>query len=294
MNNPLVPQLRPDKNGKLVTRHVADVTASTALSSPLPAPVLTVTPPAPEKTEKELHKEAYEALARKIVGDANEDTRSKYNDVRAGLSWFNTTILQNINEMLDNKPPFQTQVNKPTSISYLMTSGKGFNVAMVASVLDVGKACAGAGFEHLDSPDELCKKFFHRPNYSMNIRETNIKDFRTAYLAAVLELDEDDHSHGKMDYYRELGNMSDNLDETINALPVLKAIMKDDSHYYMLDDGIVSVLEISRHLRKRSEDEVLRVAAFIDERGKDMDSYDPFVIDEMLENTEAAVGNGWL
>lgn len=293
MNNPLVPQLRADKNGKLVTRHMADATAPTPLSAALPAPVL-VTPPVPEKTEKELHKDAYEALALRLVGNADEDSRSQYTEVRASLSWYNSTILQNINEMLENKPPFQTQINKPSSIVYLLTSGKGFPVAMAASVLDIGKACADAGFEYFTSPDELSREYFSRPNYSMHIRDTNIKDFRAAYLASVLELDEADHTHGKMDYYRELGNMSESLDETINALPVLKAIMKDDSHYYMLDEGIVSVLEISRHLGKRSEDEVLRVAAFIDERGKDMDSYDTHVIDEMLENTEAAVGNGWL
>jgi hypothetical protein len=294
VNNPLVPQLRPDKNGKLVTRHVADVTASASLSSPLPAPVLTVTPQAPEKTEKELHKEAYEALAARLVGDADEDKRSKYNDVRAALSWFNSTLLQNLNDMLDHKPPYQTQSDKASSAVFLLTSGKSFTVAMSASVYDIGNKCADAGMTNIISPDGLSRDYFHRPNYSSNIRDSHIKDFRAAYLATVLELDEDEHANGKGDYYRELEKLSDSLDDVINALPVFKTIMDDDDRYYMMDDGILTINEISKHLSNRSQEEVQRVASFIKERGKDLNSYDEFVIDEMLDNTEAAVGNGWL
>jgi hypothetical protein len=292
VNNPLVPQLRPDKNGKLVTRHVVDSTVPTGSSSSLPAPVLTASPPAPEKTEKELHKEAYEALAARLVGDADEDKRSKYNDVRAALSWFNTTLLQNLNDMLDNKPPYQTQAD--SSAVFLLTSGKSFTVAMSASVYDIGNKCADAGMKNIISPDGLSRDYFNRPNYSSNIRDSHIKDFRAVYLATVLELDEDEHANGKGDYYRELEKLSDSLDDVINALPVFKTIMDDDDHYYMMEDGILTINEISKHLRNRSQDEVQRVASFIKERGKDMGSYDEFVIDEMLENTEAAVGNGWL
>jgi hypothetical protein len=165
---------------------------------------------------------------------------------------------------------------------------------MSASVYDIGNKCADAGMTNIISPDGLSRDYFHRPNYSSNIRDSHIKDFRAAYLATVLELDEDEHANGKGDYYRELEKLSDGLDDVINALPVFKTIMDDDDRYYMMDDGILTINEISKHLSNRSQEEVQRVASFIKERGKDLNSYDEFVIDEMLENTEAAVGNGWL
>lgn len=295
MTNPLVPQLRADKNGKLVTRHVNENKTSGSLSSALPAPALAVTKTEPEKSEKEIHKETYEALAKRLLESVDvtpDDSRLK--NVGASLSWFNSALLANINSILDEKPSYRTQLASVGSITHLLTTGKGLHVGMTASVHDLATACVAVGLENIVSPDELARKFLRRPTYSLFIKDSNIKDFRAAYLAHVLELDEDEHADGKLDYYRHLERFSDKLDDVVHALPVLKTILEGEDSRYMLEEGIANVMEVVDHLSEFSDDEVLRVQSFIGERGDELNSYDTEIIDEMLKNTEASVGNGWL
>lgn len=297
MTNSLIPQLRADKNGKLVTRHVSDASASEASTTSIPAPSLSSAQAAPEKTEKELRIEASKAFAKRIIDElAGEPNEDKLKNLEAPLSWFTMAQIENLNTILDEKPTY-TRFTSAWSVSHYLTSGRSIPLALIASIHDIAQSCIDAGFSgHLysGSADKFAETYLKRPIYSSYLKESNVKDFRAAYLSQMLELDESAHSDGPMDYYRHMQTFSDNIDDVLHALPVLKGIMDDDDHMYMLEEGIVNVLEISEHLSKLSEQEVLRVRSFLDERGSELNSYDTEVIDEMLKNTESSVGNGWL
>jgi len=291
MTTPLVPQLRADKNGKLVTRHMVDVGASTPLSSTLPAPSLTVGQQAPDKTEKEMHKEMCEELALRLFGVADDDPKSPYSHAVGALSWIKTPLLENINDALDNPPKYRTIISNRNNLSHHLNNDKGFAVALAASVHDIGTALSNAGFEDFRSPESFCDEYFHRPTIKY-VKDTNIEEFRVVYLANALELDEDRHPDGKMAYYRELGQLAEKLDDVIKALPVLHTIIKDSDNL-MIDDGIMDILMISEHVSTHSDAEKERICAYIESRDE-MHVYDPELVDEMLAVTTPAMTTGWL
>lgn len=291
MNNPLIPQLRPDKNGKLVTRHVTDVSATSSLSSSLPAPSLATPAPTPEKTEKELAQEMRVALADRFYGDVKDEQELVYKNCLSGLSWLKLNMLENMIDALDDPPKYSTDLGRGNVMRHELSKGQVFPIIMQASVHDIGTALAEAGFQNLASPKNICSSHFADARHSW-VSEEQIEDFRTAYLSTILELDEDVHTQGKMSYYRYLESMKNELDDVIKVLPIFHVIISDEDNY-MLDDGIEKVLEISKHASKYSPDEIVRIATFIRER-EDRYSYEPELIDDMLANTESAVSTGWL
>lgn len=294
VTNPLVAQLRADKNGKLVTRHVADKTASTAPSVALPAPALTTGPEAPEKSDKEVAKEMREALARKLYGDFQTDDDEDYRNALSSLSWFKTSLLENLNDIVDNKPVYQTQLHTQGSLKHLLSSGRGFGVAMEASVHDIATAVHNAGFRDIGSPSQIAEDYFGRSAIMSIkfIRDSHTDDFRIWYLATALQMNEDQWGDGKLSHYRMITSLEANFDDIIKSLPVLSAIINDKENY-MIDDGVNDIVAISRHVALHSDDEIARIAEFVTLR-HETHVYDPEMVDEMLETPAQPLTNGWL
>ena len=195
MNNPLIPQLRQDKNGKLVTRHVADKTLLAGPARILPAPSAPSPQETPAKTAKELKDEALDSLMELVFPDSGKETQ-KVKNARATASWFRMEHFEALTKIINKENRYVSYLGN--GLAHKLSTGKGFDAAMEASVFDLANALHDAGFGGV-VPTQLSDSYFGDAG-TLYIKDSHISDFRMHYLATVLELKNYDSGIGKMEY----------------------------------------------------------------------------------------------
>lgn len=288
MSNPLIPQLRADKNGKMVTRHVSDKSASTSKVKPLPAPLHPAHHEAPVKTEKELKQEACKTLV-ELVSRGFSASEKEVDTAMAVASWLRLEQLQTLSHIAE----YQNRPFAPSTgaIWNELRGGRSFHLGMAASTYELSERLHQTGFHGLGTPLIMASSYFGAVS-AKYIKDSNISDFRLHVLANALDLENYETNDGKFEHYRQLANLNSHYDEVVKALPVLFEIMSDyDNH--ILDDSIEDIVAASIHAARHTEPEIERIAAFVRDR-KDMDHYDTDLIDEMLKTEASSMSSGVL
>lgn len=293
MNNPLVPQLRADKNGKLVTRHVIDSSGTPDSGTSLPAPSLTSAPAAPEKTERQIAQDKRDKLMEcaLILYGYTPDALSLRNS-EARFSFMPAHLLDTIDSMLKETPVYDTRGVLGNDLRSKIVRGDTFGAMLTAGSHELNVTLHQAGFEvqHSVSP----KKYFG-PSTPTVLRDSQVKDFNTWLLATHLGFgDAGTFDEGPLAHYRGMSEMADHFDEVLKALPVLAPMVHDEDNY-MLEYGFEDIVRIAKHVAAHSETEIEKIALYVKNHPESSAYYEDEV-DEMLADTEGtdSLTSGWL
>lgn len=289
MTSPLIPQLRPDKNGKLVTRHVKTDTAGGGAASRIPAPkMMTASKKGPTREQ------AIDDLAQIISEPPANPTR-----------FTNTPSLRNVTLSLqDFKDDSMFQkitdaMESPESSRFLkglITAGFYYQEPRLEGYL---KAAID-----LDSIYTACQKYgdqmpsqfqsdFSNMFSEMGFKESEFKgeitDEHIAYMKATMIANKlgIHNSRGMINniYYKQIESIKDDLDRIVPALPVLVPVLSRD--YYK--ESYSDIVEVMDEMDKLGHDPI-DIGDTMAERGL----HDLGLVNEILNNGVKAVSSGVL
>ena len=285
-----MPQLRADKNGKLVTRHVIDPSAVSSSSTGLPAPSVK----SAEQTERELINEKRASIIeRACAGRSVPVTEQEQRNAEACFSWIPPRYLDTISSLMDESPAYDKYGRIPSSLRHAISQGYAFEAMIIAGSHPLYSDLHAAGFDQFRHTVPV-KEYFGS-TLPRVFKESHVRDFNVWLIASHLGFsDPGTFSDGPIAHYRAMLEVDAHYDEVIKALPVLAPMVDDDSGY-LLEYGFEDVIRISVHAASHSDTEIERIAHYV-KHMMDSDAYDEEIVDAMLAATSDApsLTTGWL
>jgi hypothetical protein len=274
----LIPQKRPDKNGKLVTRHVrADLPAPSGAGS-IPAPQLSP-----------LTRSAGEGLSRRSIQELMEGIGRSLSKADASMTYDTMELLEGTKAVEPRRSLLEAMYEATDGIdsagAKMLMSGfeiyRHTTQARNASCLELSarayRFARRVEDAMPDSPDGFDNYVFARklglfakdffPNdISYGSDPDDVVDLEGAYLLGRLYLNAPSKFNTEGAYYRALRKVRDRFDELEGVLPLLLAArsLDDKSH-----DSLDAIFALAKELSEVCPAEKSRsIAGIIMERGE--------------------------
>jgi hypothetical protein len=289
MTTPLTPQVRPDKNGKLVTRHVKTDAVGGRSASSMPAPTLgTAT------VKKVNRKKMIEDLAQIICEPPASPNR-----------FTNTPSLRSVTSSLEEFKDdamikaVSDAMNDPESSRYLkglIVSGFYYGEDKLEGYLKVAisvdkmfatmEAYGGQLPSSLNSDvsNLFSEMGFKEREFKEEITDEHVGYFQATLIANKLGI-RNSRSQINNVYYKQIESIRENMDRIVPALPVLVPVLSRD-YYKETYKDIVDVLDTI----DRSGHDPVDIGNVMIERG----TQDFGLVEEILGNGVKSVSSGVL
>lgn len=288
MTSPLTPQIRPDKNGKLVTRHVKTDAAAGRTAAAMPAPKLA---PADSKdTRKQLINEVAEIIASPPANPTRFTKTNSLQSVKRDLEEFkDESFVRALGDALSDPERSRYLKALVDSAFYHDEDNRENYLKAVLSVdqmfVTIEKYGGQLPFAMSSDTSNLFSSMgFKSHEFREEITDEHISYFQSTLIAQKLGIQPSGFPVKNI-YYKQVELIRENLDAIVPALPVLVRTIGSDYSKQTFAD-IAEVLERIEE-SVNSPDDIADV--MVERQTKDFD-----LVNEVLNNGVKAVSSGVL
>lgn len=288
MTSSLTPQVRPDKNGKLVTRHIKTDAAAGRTGLVMPAPTLAA--PVKKVNREELINEVAEIVAAPPANPTRYTKTPSLKSVTSSLSEFkDEATIASIGDALNDpeSSPFLHSLIT-SSFYYAEPNLEGFLKAaisvdrMYATIEHYGNQLPSA--LNSDVSNLFSQMGFKERDFKGEVTDEHIGYFQATLIANKLGI----HERGfpvKNTYYRQIEMIRENMERIVPALPVLVRVMGRDVYKdkYADIENVLQYVDASGHAPKDIGDVML-----------ERNTHDFALVKEVLDNGVRSMSSGVL
>ena len=289
MNSSLTAQVRPDKNGKLVTRHVKTDAAGGRTAPSMPVPKLASAGPK-RVTRDELIDEVANIIA---APPANPTRYTKTPSLRSVMSTLESFEDDSVIELIADamKDPERSPYTK-SLITSSFHYGEPSMEAFMKLALNTDKiymtietyggdmhAQMNSDFSNLSASMGFKNNAFKGP-----VTDEHVDYFKATLIANKLGIQESAFPIKNV-YYRQIEMIKENFDRIVPALPVLVPVLSRDYYKESYDDiaNVLGHIETSGHDPKDIGD------VMVERHTQDLD-----LVEEILGNGVKSMSSGVL